>query len=57
MQAASTSKGGFYNLFSNKEDLFYQVLAEAQKIWRATVLMGLTEIESPAGKIKKLLTN
>jgi AcrR family transcriptional regulator len=57
MQAANTSKGGFYNHFESKEDLFYEVLAIAQGIWREKVLYGLDEIESPKGKIRKILEN
>ena len=34
LEAADTSKGGFYNHFSSKEDLFFQVIDEARKIWR-----------------------
>ena len=57
MEAANTSKGGFYNHFASKEDLFFQVLDEARKIWRERVLFGLDEIESPIGKIQRLLAN
>jgi TetR/AcrR family transcriptional repressor of nem operon len=57
MQAADTSKGGFYNHFESKEDLFYEVLAIAQSIWREKVLYGLDEIDSPKGKIRKILEN
>lgn len=57
MEAAETSKGGFYNHFESKDDLFYEVLAIAQCIWRKKVLFGLDEIESPTGKIKKILIN
>ena len=38
IDAAGTSKGGFYNHFSSKEDLFFAVLAESQSIWREKVL-------------------
>jgi len=55
--AANTSKGGFYNHFSSKEDLFYVVLAEAQGIWRDKTLCGLDEIESPVGKVERFLEN
>jgi len=55
--AANTSKGGFYNHFASKEDLFFQVLDEAQRIWREKTLSGLDEIESPTGKIERLLEN
>jgi len=57
LEAANTSKGGFYNHFASKEDLFFQVLDEAQRIWREKTLSGLDEIESPVGKIKRLLEN
>ena len=54
---ANTSKGGFYNHFSSKEDLFYQALDEARNIWRERNLYGLDEVNEPIGKIKKLLEN
>ena len=57
MDAASTSKGGFYNHFASKEDLFFRVLDEARKIWRERVLFGLDEIESPVSKAQALLAN
>jgi AcrR family transcriptional regulator len=57
LSAAKTSKGGFYNHFSSKEDLFYQVLDEARKIWRDRNLRGLDEINEPIDKIIKLLEN
>lgn len=57
MEAANTSKGGFYNHFSSKEELFFQVLEQARRIWRERVLFGLEEIESPTGKAQKLLLN
>ncbi len=57
LAAANTSKGGFYNHFQSKEDLFFAVLAEAKKIWRQKNLFGLEKIEKPVEKIKKLLEN
>lgn len=57
LSAANTSKGGFYNHFATKEDLFYVVLAEAQRIWREKTLAGLDEIQSPVEKIQRLLEN
>ena len=57
ISAAQTSKGGFYNHFTSKEDLFYQVLDESRKIWREKNLNGLDEVEDSIGKIKKLLAN
>ena len=57
LTAANTSKGGFYNHFKSKEDLFFQVLEEARRIWREKNLKGLEDIENPIDKIKKFLEN
>jgi TetR/AcrR family transcriptional repressor of nem operon len=57
LQAAGTSKGGFYNHFRSKEDLFYAVLDEARKIWRERNLDGLDQVEKPVDKVRKLLEN
>jgi TetR/AcrR family transcriptional regulator, transcriptional repressor for nem operon len=57
LSAAGVSKGGLYNHFKSKEDLFYAVLAEARKIWRENNLAGIDQIEKPVEKVKKLLTN
>ena len=57
LEAADTSKGGFYNHFSSKEDLFFQVIDEARKIWREKNLKGLDQIENPTAVIKRLLKN
>ena len=57
IEAASTSKGGFYNHFASKEDLFFRVLDEARKIWRERNLVGLDDTESAVDKIKILLEN
>ena len=57
LESADTSKGGFYNHFSSKEDLFFHVLDEARKIWREKNLKGLDKIESPTETIKRLLKN
>ncbi len=57
LEAANPSKGGFYNHFTSKEDLFFQVLEEARSIWREKSLAGLDEIESSVGKALKLLEN
>lgn len=55
--SVGSSKGGFYNHFASKEELFFEVLAEAQKMWRTRVLYGLNDLESPLGKVTKLLEN
>ena len=57
LDAAGTSKGGFYNHFSSKEDLFFQVLDEARRIWREKNIAGLDEIDNPAHKLTVLLNN
>ena len=57
ISAAETSKGGFYNHFASKEDLFYQVLDESRKIWRERNLNGLDEVDDSIGKLKQLLKN
>ena len=57
LAAANTSKGGFYNHFASKEDLFFSVLDEARKIWREKNLKGLDKVENPIERIKQLLKN
>ncbi|MEJ2707187.1 MAG: TetR/AcrR family transcriptional regulator [Anaerolineales bacterium] len=57
IDVAGTSKGGFYNHFCSKEDLFLEVLVEAQKIWRKKVLTSIDEIDSPTDKIIQILLN
>ena len=57
LEAANTSKGGFYNHFASKEDLFFAVLEEARRIWREKNLNGLEHVDSPIEKIKQLLGN
>jgi AcrR family transcriptional regulator len=57
ISASGTSKGGFYNHFANKEELFHAVLAESQEIWRDKVLHSIDEIDSPTEKIIKILQN
>jgi AcrR family transcriptional regulator len=57
LSAAKTSKGGFYNHFRSKEDLFYHVLDEARQEWRTKNLDGLEQIDDPVSKIIRLLQN
>ena len=47
LKAANSSKGGFYNHFKSKEDLFHHVLDEARGIWRDRNLYGLTRTATP----------
>jgi AcrR family transcriptional regulator len=51
------SKGGFYNHFKSKDQLFMTVLSEARKIWRSRVLDGLEQTSSPCMKLRKFLEN
>ena len=57
LDAAGTSKGGFYNHFKSKDELFYEVLKEARKIWRKCCFHGLDKIEDPVEKLKAFLLN
>ncbi len=54
---AQTSKGGFYNHFKSKEQLFNEVLSEGRHIWRERNLYQLDDILRPLAKIQKLLEN
>jgi AcrR family transcriptional regulator len=57
LEVVGASKGGLYNHFKTKEELFSAVLSESRKIWREKNLAGLDEIENPLERIKKLLEN
>jgi len=57
IETAGTSKGGFYNHFASKEELFIAVLEESQKIWRDRVLAGINVIDNPTDKVIQILTN
>jgi TetR/AcrR family transcriptional regulator, transcriptional repressor for nem operon len=57
IEAAGTSKGGFYNHFKTKEQLFHEILGAARKIWRERNLHGLDIEPRPLEKIRLLLEN
>jgi AcrR family transcriptional regulator len=57
LASVGTSKGGLYNHFKSKEELFLAALSEARKIWRQRNLAGLDQLARPLDKIKKLLEN
>lgn len=57
LRATGSSKGGFYNHFKNKEDLFFQVLEEARSIWRQRNLTGLGDNQGPIDNVKLFLAN
>jgi TetR/AcrR family transcriptional repressor of nem operon len=56
-EAAGTSKGGFYNHFRSKEQLFHETLSSARKIWRERNLHGLDKCGRSLDRIKVLLEN
>jgi AcrR family transcriptional regulator len=57
LESAGASKGGLYNHFKSKEDLFLAALSEARKIWRQRNLAGLNHRERPLDKLKQILEN
>jgi TetR/AcrR family transcriptional repressor of nem operon len=57
LKAVGTSKGGFYNYFKSKEELFFAALSEAWKIWRQKNLAGLDRCPRSLDKIRKILEN
>jgi TetR/AcrR family transcriptional repressor of nem operon len=57
LESAGASKGGLYNHFKSKEDLFFAALSEARKIWRQRNLAGLDHCERPLDKLKQILAN
>ena len=57
IETVGSSKGGFYNHFASKEELFNEVLTQAQEMWRNRVLHGLSELETPLDKVIRLLEN
>jgi TetR/AcrR family transcriptional regulator, transcriptional repressor for nem operon len=57
LESVGASKGGLYNHFKSKEDLFAAALSEARKIWRQRNLAGLDNCDRPLGKLKQILEN
>ncbi len=57
LESVGTSKGGLYNHFKSKEDLFFAALSEARKIWRQRNLAGLNHSDRPLDKLKRILEN
>ena len=57
LKKANASKGGFYNHFKTKDELFHAVLSEARKIWLEKVLDGIDQIEKPSEKLSGVLQN
>lgn len=57
LEGAGASKGGLYNHFKSKEDLFFAALSEARKIWRERNLAGLEDRARPLEQLIQLLEN
>jgi len=57
LESVGASKGGLYNHFKSKEELFFAALSEARKIWRQRNLAGLDQWARPLDKLNKLLEN
>jgi AcrR family transcriptional regulator len=57
LEAAGTSKGGLYNHFKSKEELFLASLSKARQLWRERNLEGTENVKQPHLKVKKILEN
>jgi TetR/AcrR family transcriptional repressor of nem operon len=57
LERAQASKGGLYNHFASKEDLFRDALSTARKIWRERNLDGVDPSARPLLQIRKILEN
>ena len=57
LKITGSSKGGFYNHFKTKDDLFFHVLEEAITIWRERNLTGIERDQKPITNVKLFLEN
>lgn len=57
LKITGSSKGGFYNHFKTKDDLFFHVLEEAITIWRERNLRGIERDQKPITNVKLFLEN
>jgi TetR/AcrR family transcriptional repressor of nem operon len=57
LSAVKMSKGGFYNHFKSKEELFTAVLSEARRVWRIQNLADVDKVVRQIDKVKKILVN
>lgn len=57
LEAAGTSKGGFYNHFKSKDELFHAALSKARQLWRERNLDGVDSITPSHLKLIKILEN
>lgn len=57
LSKVNASKGGLYNHFKSKDELFLVVMEEARRIWRQKVLHGVSDIDDPLEKIRLIIIN
>jgi len=57
LAATKMSKGGFYNHFKSKEELFTAVLSEARRVWRLQNLADVDKEDREIDRLKKILAN
>jgi TetR/AcrR family transcriptional repressor of nem operon len=57
IERAQASKGGLYNHFKSKEELFMEALSTARKNWRERNLKGVAPNDRPLRQIKTILEN
>jgi len=57
MAATSLTRGGIYCHFSSKEDIWYAVFEEADRIWRNIVFKGVRDLDDPLERIEKTIAN
>jgi AcrR family transcriptional regulator len=57
LAATNMSKGGFYNHFKSKEELFTSVLSEARRVWRLQNLADVEKEDREINRLKKILAN
>ena len=55
LEQSNASKGGLYNHFRSKDELFLAVLSQARKIWRSKVLQELDRVTDRPEKFAVVL--
>lgn len=57
IEAVGTSKGGLYNHFKNKEQLFSEALSFARQLWRERNLHQVASLKRPLDQLVRILEN
>lgn len=57
LSQSKCSKGGLYNHFRSKDEIFHAVLSQARKVWRDKVLHGVSRTQDPLQNIRTILKN